>query len=813
MRIPLVLVCAAALARPLGAHAGVNAFTPTGPEGASGFEIEFVGAGALVVATYRGIYRSTDGGANWTLTRGIKNFAAGHLAVNPANRNQVLFGTDGGLIRSSDGGATWTQVEQFPPAFNNDVSWVQFSNDGSLGYLAMLNGHNLYRSADGGVTWAPVNTGLANPVTSIAIDVANPQRLYFQSVPGYVYSSDGGASSTPMNFANYLHWLAPSRTTANTALVYSNDIYRLFRTTNGGVDWTMTAWAPAIGRQLTLLQYVPGTAGKAFVQDSEYRLYRLRDDGEDATDLGFPECGQIWGLAFDPVNPAHMFAAAAGGIFESSDDGVTWSERNHGLREGNALGVFTSNAGTGAVYLMTRNLTSLHRRADNGDWNAVGRNSSPLLGYATSFSSWSSNFTLGVSQQDAQRVYMSRDGKFGVSTDGGVTWNLLSTVPEMQGMSVSTVNDQLIFLSNFSPAPIRSANGGQTWTSLSGNGLPPFPNGARHFAFDPTNANVVYASVGQVTAPAAAAVFKSVDAGLNFSPTAWNPQHVPGAVWKLVHDPVRVNILYLVGFDGLYKTSDGGATWTRTPLFNDGQQVNNGPVDLVIDPNSPDVLYASSWTYQSLARSVNGGATWDLVRDGDGDEAEQFTHIALVPGTRGKIVAQRWYGSREFEFVARVALSPSAASATLNTPASTVLTVVNQGDFAVSATRLTATLPIAAGTPTVTASNGICLVTGGTSLTCELGNIAAKGQATVTVGYTPTQAGSWSAVASVYEREDTSTDNTTQITMAAAPPPAPPPKESGGGGRFDYLVLAGLLALLLNGRRRSNGVFRRVRQH
>jgi len=293
-----------------------------------------------------------------------------------------------------------------------------------------------------------------------------------------------------------------------------------------------------------------------------------------------------------------------------------------------------------------------------------------------------------------------------------------------------------------------------------------------------------------------------VDGGLNFSPTAWNAQHVPGTVWKLVHDAVRANILYLVGFDGIYKTSDGGATWTRVPLFNDGQQVINGPVDLIIDPQSPDVLYASSWTYLWLARSVNGGTNWDIVRDSD--EAEQFSHIALVPGTRGKIVAQRWYGSREYEFVARLALSPSAALVTLNTPASTVLTVANQGDFAVSAARLTATLPTGDGTPTVTASSGICLVAGGTSLTCELGNIAAKGQATVTVGYTPTQAGSWSASASVYESEDTSSDNTTQITMAAASPPAPPPKKSGGGGRLDYLLLF-LLALLLHGRRRFKG--------
>ena len=784
MRFARVLAFAAALLSGLPASAGPNTFTATGPEGGLTYDVEFVGAGALLATTSRAVYRSTDNGANWTYIREIENWSTGHLAVNPANRNQALLGTGSALLRTTDGGVSWTPVANLPQLATNYVGVVKFSADGSIAWMAQQNGGSLYRSVDAGVTWSQLDTGLAYPVFSIATDGVNAQLIYVRSAAGNFRSTDAGSTFTPINIALYVNLFSASRVTADTVLAFSNDVYRVLVSTNGGTTWVQTQWAPPLGRIFDFLQYVPGTAGKAIAMDREHRMLRTLDNGQTWTEIGPTPNGQIYSMAFDPADPAHILIATSGGIFETTNDGASWVERNRGLREGSSLGVIVSRAGGGATYLKNRDLASVYRRTDTGGWNPVGRASTPLLGYPASYNSFLGFYTLGISQQDPLRLYMARDGRFGTSGDGGVTWSQRSTVPYMTRMDVSPINDQVLFMGAPGNDPIRSVNGGVTWSSLAGHGL---PVGTWTFAFDPTNANVVYAAVENHYPPETTpAVYKSVDGGANFTPTVWNPALNASVVWRLVHDPVRTNIVYLSAYHGVFKTTDGGATWTQTPLFDQGQ-FQAGAVDLIIDPESPDVLYASAWQRPALARSVNGGASWDVIVDSFAI-LEQFNSIALVPGTRNKIIAVRWNGSREIDFVARVGLGVSPASAQLNTAASSVWTVANQSAFAVSAVRLTATLPASSTTHTIQAASGNCTVSG-SSLTCELGNVAAGGQTTVTVGYTPTGVGSWSATMSTYEPDDNAVDNTAQVTVSA-PPTTGGGGGGGGGGRLDYLLLA-----------------------
>lgn len=73
---------------------------------------------------------------------------------------------------------------------------------------------------------------------------------------------------------------------------------------------------------------------------------------------------------------------------------------------------------------------------------------------------------------------------------------------------------------------------------------------------------------------------------------------------------------------GVYKTTDGGQTWTKTLYVND----KTGAIDLIVDPNNPDVLYAAMWERARRAwnfveagdgsgiyKSTDGGETWTLI--------------------------------------------------------------------------------------------------------------------------------------------------------------------------------------------------------
>ena len=94
---------------------------------------------------------------------------------------------------------------------------------------------------------------------------------------------------------------------------------------------------------------------------------------------------------------------------------------------------------------------------------------------------------------------------------------------------------------------------------------------------------------------------------------------------------------------GIYKTSDGGETWTKTLFISD----KVGIIDLIIDPENPDVLYAASWHRERRAwnfveggsgsgiwKSVDGGNTWEQLsaeRFPTGDTVGRIG-LAIFPG-------------------------------------------------------------------------------------------------------------------------------------------------------------------------------------
>lgn len=98
----------------------------------------------------------------------------------------------------------------------------------------------------------------------------------------------------------------------------------------------------------------------------------------------------------------------------------------------------------------------------------------------------------------------------------------------------------------------------------------------------------------------------------------------PNTVWVAAAGP----LYHPSAARGVYKTTDGGTTWTQTLYVDD----NTGAIDLVIDPSNPQVLYAAMWHRERRAwnfvesgegsgiyKSTDGGSTWTkLTTEGSG---------------------------------------------------------------------------------------------------------------------------------------------------------------------------------------------------
>ncbi len=143
-------------------------------------------------------------------------------------------------------------------------------------------------------------------------------------------------------------------------------------------------------------------------------------------------------------------------------------------------------------------------------------------------------------------------------------------------------------------APLAAVTG--SWSSLGPDGGPVFS-----LASLPDNPQVIYAGVF-------AGVYRSVDGGTTWS---WAGRGLDARfpVLNLTIDPSRPSTLYAGQFAGLYKSVNGGATWTLTAL-----SPNLTIYDLAIHPRFPQTLFAATQT--GLFTSTNGGGKWKRLTRG-----------------------------------------------------------------------------------------------------------------------------------------------------------------------------------------------------
>ncbi len=145
-----------------------------------------------------GIFKSTDGGLNWTQLPnqpGSRRMFYG-IAVDPTDSNRLFWGAcgdKGGVWRSEDAGGTWERMGDVEPWVFN----VEVTADGTV----YAGANNLWRSTDHGKTWKQLTKLKGRTVVGIATDPEDGRRVWISAVTwgggddgGVFRTIDGGAT-------------------------------------------------------------------------------------------------------------------------------------------------------------------------------------------------------------------------------------------------------------------------------------------------------------------------------------------------------------------------------------------------------------------------------------------------------------------------------------------------------------------------------------------------------------------------------------------------------------------------------------------
>lgn len=333
-----------------------------------------------------------------------------------------------------------------------------------------------------------------------------------------------------------------------------------------------------------------------------------------------------------------------GGIWKSTNYGLSWTNISDGKIPGvgdpiGALAVAPSNpkviyAGTGEADIRSDFDTGdgVYKSTDAGKtWSYAGLRDTHMIA-KIAIDPHNPNVAYAASMGHVFKPNPER-GIF-KTTNGGATWAKVLFVDDKTGaidLAMDPRNPNVVYAAMWQAQRVpwkltsggpgsgiyKTTDGGAHWKNISRRpGLPSGVLGKIGISVAASNPRIVYAIVQAHDG----GVFRSNDAGATWTRTNAEMKLRQRAFYYIAIfvDPTNPQVAYAPEVDGVYKTKDGGKTWTVINLPHGDNHI------VWINPNDPKILLVGNDGGATV--SVDGGDTWSSERN---QPTGQYYHVAL----------------------------------------------------------------------------------------------------------------------------------------------------------------------------------------
>jgi photosystem II stability/assembly factor-like uncharacterized protein len=326
-----------------------------------------------------------------------------------------------------------------------------------------------------------------------------------------------------------------------------------------------------------------------------------------------PYGGTIHSLALQPGDPDVLYAGSVIGVFKTVDRGAHWMPVGEPF--GPVFDLAVDPVRPSTVYAATYG--TVRRSPDGG---ATWISTSDVTGNTTA---------LAIADDGTVYVAAEGSGVF-VSLDGGATWQPRSHgLPEHlfpTALAIDPSRPETLYLGLQFGGVYKTENGGVLWSKVGA--APLGLTLISDLEVAPSDGRIVYAA----TTGGVFGVFRSQDGGIT-----WTQLPAPQEVWSLAVDPLQPDLIWAGTRSGVLRSPDGGATWETTA----------SPADfvkkLVVDPRSGTLWAGTTGVSGSggVFRSADAGERWSFRSTGL--NAAHVSALAITRQAQPRLYASLGY--------------------------------------------------------------------------------------------------------------------------------------------------------------------------